>query len=135
MVNFVKHIFKHYSTSKDQAPCMNCLLIEMGEMACYQERCPQCGRIPPGRKALPGKKFKTMVGRTLSANKNGKNTISGNGVAGTHQPAGQNPFPLSLSGHGGQSASQLQHPSELNLQDYNKKYSLRPMQGSLHNIV
>ena len=37
---------------------MNCLLIEMGEMACYQERCPQCGRIPPGGKALPGKTAK-----------------------------------------------------------------------------
>ena len=30
----------------------------MGEMACYQERCPQCGRIPPGRKVLPDKKVK-----------------------------------------------------------------------------
>ena len=54
---------------------MNCLLIEMGEMACYQERCQECGRIPPGRKALPGKKekppdaFKKLVGRTLSDKK------------------------------------------------------------------
>merc|ERR1719186_422355 len=54
---------------------MNCLLIEMGEMACYQERCQECGRIPPGRKALPGKKakppdvFKKLVGRKLSAKK------------------------------------------------------------------
>ena len=45
----------YFSISKDQTPCMNCLLIEMGEMACYQERCPQCGKIPPGGKALPGK--------------------------------------------------------------------------------
>ena len=56
-------------------PCLNCILIEMGEMACYQERCPQCGRIPPGRKAPPGKKskppavFKKLVGRKLSGKK------------------------------------------------------------------
>lgn len=24
----------------------------MGEMACYQERCPQCGRVPPGNKPV-----------------------------------------------------------------------------------
>jgi hypothetical protein len=30
-------------------PCMHCKLIEMGEMACYQEFCPECGQIPPGR--------------------------------------------------------------------------------------
>ena len=59
---------------------MNCLLIEMGEMACYQERCPQCGRIPPGRKAPPGKKpkpavFKKLVGRKLS----GKKSVKTNG--------------------------------------------------------
>ena len=54
---------------------MNCLLIEMGEMACYQERCQECGRIPPGRKALPGKKgkppdvLKTLVGRQLADKK------------------------------------------------------------------
>ena len=56
-------------------PCMNCLLIEMGEMACYQERCQECGRIPPGRKVLPDKKskppdvFKKLVGRKLAAKK------------------------------------------------------------------
>ena len=34
---------------------MNCLLIEMGEMACYTARCPECGRLPPGtaRTAAP----------------------------------------------------------------------------------
>ena len=37
-------------SSKSLPPCLNCILIEMGEMACYQERCPQCGRIPPGRR-------------------------------------------------------------------------------------
>ena len=63
---------------------MNCLLIEMGEMACYQERCPQCGRVPPGRKAAPGKKpkppavFKKLVGRKLS----GKKSVKTNGLAG-----------------------------------------------------
>ena len=82
IANFVKHILKHYSISKDQAPCMNCLLIEMGEMACYQERCPQCGRVPPGRKAASGKKpkppavFKKLVGRKLS----GKKTVRTNGI-------------------------------------------------------
>ena len=33
-------------------PCLNCRLIEMGEMACYTERCPQCGNVPPCRKEL-----------------------------------------------------------------------------------
>jgi hypothetical protein len=41
-------IFYIFSTSND-LPCLNCRLIEMGEMACYQERCPQCGKVPPGR--------------------------------------------------------------------------------------
>ena len=31
-------------------PCLHCQLIEMGEMACYQDFCPHCGRIPPNRK-------------------------------------------------------------------------------------
>ena len=30
---------------------MHCQLIEMGEMACYQEFCPHCGRIPPSRRS------------------------------------------------------------------------------------
>ena len=30
--------------SRSQPPCMNCVLIEMGEMVCYSERCPDCGR-------------------------------------------------------------------------------------------
>ena len=60
---------------------MNCLLIEMGEMACYTERRQECGRIPPGRKALPGKKvkppemLKKLVGRKLS----GKKPVTHNG--------------------------------------------------------
>ena len=32
-----------------ELPCQNCLFIEMGEMACYQETCPDCGRVPPSR--------------------------------------------------------------------------------------
>ena len=28
-------------------PCLHCQLIKMGEMACYQDFCPHCGRIPP----------------------------------------------------------------------------------------
>ncbi len=35
-----------------ELPCLNCRLIEMGEMACYQDRCPQCGQVPPGKKHL-----------------------------------------------------------------------------------
>ena len=42
---------------KNQTECMNCLLIGMGEMACYQERCPHCGRIPPDRKDVSTKKI------------------------------------------------------------------------------
>ena len=30
-------------------PCLNCRLIEMGEMACYADTCPQCHRAPPGK--------------------------------------------------------------------------------------
>ena len=32
-----------------QPPCMNCVLIEMGEMVCYSERCPDCGRWEAGQ--------------------------------------------------------------------------------------
>ena len=28
-------------------PCLHCQLIAMGEMACYRDFCPHCGRIPP----------------------------------------------------------------------------------------
>ena len=33
-------------------PCLNCRLIEMGEMACYQEKCPQCDKVPPCKKLV-----------------------------------------------------------------------------------
>ena len=78
----IKHYFMSANSiipsSKTLPPCLNCILIEMGEMACYQERCPQCGRIPPGRKIPPSKKskppavFKKLVGRKLSGKKSVK---------------------------------------------------------------
>ena len=56
--------------SKELPRCMNCILIEMGEMACYTERCPDCGRIPPGRKKQkPPDLLRKLVGRTLSTKK------------------------------------------------------------------
>ena len=85
---------------------MNCLLIEMGEMACYQERCPQCGRIPPGRKALPGKKFKTIVGRTLSNKQHANNNSSVNDELRTHPAVCQNE-------RGAYTAYKLHHPKHL----------------------
>merc|ERR1712156_837235 len=36
--------------SNRELPCLNCKFIEMGEMACYEETCPQCGRVPSCRK-------------------------------------------------------------------------------------
>ena len=53
--------------SRSQPPCMNCVLIEMGEMVCYTEKCPDCGRIPPGRRKKPKERFKRF--RRLSAKK------------------------------------------------------------------
>jgi hypothetical protein len=44
-------LFKE-GTDGNDLPCLNCRLIEMGEMACYTERCPQCGNVPPCRKEL-----------------------------------------------------------------------------------
>ena len=79
-------------TRNKEMPCLNCRLIEMGEMACYQvstitistsivitiiiisivntiiiiiiitstndqDRCPQCGRVPPSKKGLPPEKI------------------------------------------------------------------------------
>ena len=109
---------------------MNCLLIEMGEMACYQERCPQCGRIPPGRKAVPGKKFKTLVGRTLSAKKadqpNG--SVDNEGYLRTNQPTFQNTFPLPQNGRG-HIATQLQNTSEINLLNHDQKYNFKAVHG------
>lgn len=42
-------LFKDSEIGKD-LPCQHCNMITMGEMACYQEFCPECGRIPPNRK-------------------------------------------------------------------------------------
>jgi len=53
--------------SKNQPPCMNCVLIEMGEMVCYSERCPDCGRIPPGRRKKHQERLKKLIGKKTSA--------------------------------------------------------------------
>ncbi|TRY72145.1 hypothetical protein TCAL_10607 [Tigriopus californicus] len=37
----------HFTADNKEMSCLNCRLIEMGSMACYQELCPQCGRPPP----------------------------------------------------------------------------------------
>jgi len=42
-------LFKDSEIGKD-LPCQHCNMITMGEMVCYQEFCPECGRIPPNRK-------------------------------------------------------------------------------------
>jgi len=41
-------LFTDSQIGKD-LPCQNCNLIDMGSMACYQEFCPECGKIPPNR--------------------------------------------------------------------------------------
>ena len=41
-------LFRESEIGKD-LPCQHCNLIEMGSMACYQEFCPECGKIPPNR--------------------------------------------------------------------------------------
>ena len=72
--------------SRSLPPCMNCVLIEMGEMVCYTgilkiifgaaekyltfvlvEKCPDCGRVPPGRRKKPKERIKLF--RKLSARK------------------------------------------------------------------
>ena len=40
------------SPPKSPLFCVTCLMIEMGDMACYTTLCPQCDRVPPGRKIL-----------------------------------------------------------------------------------
>ena len=42
-------LFKDSELGKD-LPCQYCNMITMGDMVCYQEFCPECGRIPPNRK-------------------------------------------------------------------------------------
>ena len=34
-------------TTHGDSFCMNCLLIETGDMVCYEPLCPTCGRVPP----------------------------------------------------------------------------------------
>jgi hypothetical protein len=47
-------------------------MIEMGDMACYTARCPQCNRIPPGMKIQSpevqamARKFSIKLGRKYS---------------------------------------------------------------------
>ena len=114
------------------APCMNCLLIEMGEMACYQERCQECGRIPPGRKALPGKKakppdvFKKLVGRKLAA----KKSATANGDLETHIRTNQLAFTMDHNGTSYpteqlqqlQQSQQSQQHREQHFTEHDKKY-------------
>ena len=42
-------LFKDSEVLKDP-PCQHCNMISMGEMVCYQDFCPECGKIPPNRK-------------------------------------------------------------------------------------
>ena len=58
---------------------MNCMLIEMGEMACYQERCQECGRIPPGRKVVPEKKPPDILNRLAVINLSNNKFVTHNG--------------------------------------------------------
>ena len=43
----VLNILEWIQDDDKDVDCLNCRLIEMGSMACYQELCPQCGRPPP----------------------------------------------------------------------------------------
>ena len=42
------HLFKDENALREDLPCQNCKLIEMGSMACYTATCPACGKPPPG---------------------------------------------------------------------------------------
>ncbi|CAB4070346.1 unnamed protein product [Lepeophtheirus salmonis] len=70
-------LFKDDTPGKD-LPCLNCRLIEMGEMACYEETCPQCGKIPPSKKTNSyvseshHPSAAAMVTTTTTATSNGK---------------------------------------------------------------
>ena len=63
---FFQFLLTFTLSSKTLPPCLNCILIEMGEMACYQERCPQCGRIPPGRRIQPPAETRLKKNRLTS---------------------------------------------------------------------
>ena len=43
---------------------------EFVKVFCYTEKCPDCGRIPPGRRKKPKERFKRF--RKLSVRKNGQ---------------------------------------------------------------
>ena len=70
-------------------------MIEMGDMVCYTSTCPQCNRVPPGRRILSPerkKKYSRRLGRKypvdlvrykslhrdLSTRNSGKISITGN---------------------------------------------------------
>ena len=62
-------LFRESAIGED-LPCQNCNLIEMGSMACYQEFCPECGKIPPNRDVeLEFVKPKPPVSRSSSVEK------------------------------------------------------------------
>jgi len=98
------------SLGADEAPCMNCLLIEMGEMVCYTPRCPECGRTPPGRKKPES--FRKMLGRKLSVRKSVsfKSNSSNRSRDSRDRPAGAAPGDLPIGvGAAGSSSSRNQN--------------------------
>ena len=56
------HLFKDDEINLG-LPCQNCKLIEMGSMACYGDKCPDCGRPPPGKKATVPNGQRYSIGR------------------------------------------------------------------------
>jgi len=59
-------------------PCMHCKRIEMGEIACYQDVCPECGKTEPRLKRDQEKFLRAQANyRKLmvlhKAQKNGEN--------------------------------------------------------------
>merc|ERR1712240_786821 len=84
-------------------------------MACYQERCPDCGRIPPGRKkAKPPDLFKKLVGKRLSTRKPSKSTAMMVMEAGirTNQLAFPDSLPQSGQGYSRQSSKLMESNSD-----------------------
>ena len=70
---------------------------------------------------MPGKKFKTLVGRTLAAKKAGEpnGSMEEEGHIRTNQPQGQVHI-----------KTQLQHPSELKVPNYVKNHNFKTVHGS-----
>ena len=80
---------------------------------------------------MPGKKFKTLVGRTLSAKNNGKpnGSVDNEGHLRTNQSPFQNTFPLPQNGRG-HFATQIKHPSELNFPNHDTNIHFNALHGS-----